>query len=138
MSTLREFLEEKVKEEVALQLSLQSKRESWSKSAQIMRVAQEILDEVKPGEVVRTVEINTWTAAPKPAPEPVAKPKKTVYTITYFDHGLGCDHPRTWPTIGVEPNTFDTLEEAAEVLSSISLSTIKGNFRFILQSEVDA
>ncbi len=111
-----------IREELSLDQAVRDKRAGWSAKSRLYALAQEIVDEVKPGETVQEVLINTNSAEPiteviEQAKELLAnaeKPqpaKKVVFTIMY-----NSAFTNSFPSTVLSPNRFETLKEAAEVV----------------------
>lgn len=102
------------------ELAVFDKREGSAKS-RLYELAQEIVNEVKPGETVREVLINVNSAEPiteviEQAKELLAnapKPKKTVYTVIFNGS------QRTWPSKEISNNEFDSLKDAVSAMEKV-------------------
>lgn len=135
--SIEDVLRTIIRQELSLDQAVRVKREGSAKS-RLYELAQEIVNEVKPGETVREVLINVNSAEPiteviEQAKELLAnapKPKKTVYTVIFNGS------ERTWPSKEISNNEFDSLKDAVSAMEKVEGRDLYCQY-FIERHEVD-
>ncbi|SRR5216684_3201993 len=128
-----------IREELSLDQAIRDKRMGWSAKSRLYALAQEIVDDVKPGEKVHEVLINTNSAEPiteviEQAKELLAnapKPKKTIYTVVFNGS------ERTWPSKEISNNEFTSLKDAVSAMEKVEGKNLYCQY-FVKESEVEA
>jgi len=129
-----------IREELSLDQATREKRAGWSVKERLYALAQEIVNEVKPGDKVQEILINTNSAEPlteviEQAKELLAnnaKPKRTVYTVMFNGSAS------VWPSKedGVR-GPFTSMTDAVTAIEKAEGRSLYTQY-FIKESEVDA
>lgn len=129
-----------VREELSLDQTIRERRAGRSVKECLYVLAQELVNEVKPGETVQEVLINTNSAEPiaeviEQAKEIVANSKKqsgkkTIFTVMF------CGSASIWPSKEIS-ETFTSIKDAVDAIEKSEGKSLFCQY-FVKESEVDA